>query len=398
MKLLHLLKEAALAVFDNVFYFISFFVRKNSNIWAFGSMFGTRYADNSKYFFEYICKCRPEIRAIWFSANPEVVLSLRSKGYEAYRFYAPKGILLALRARVGFISHSSVRDIRPFVFTPATVLVNLWHGIPLKRIALDDNVSEVRNKRFCRYLQWLSQLLCPGFRRQADIFTAASAEDQRNFATAFNFPIEHIKITGYPRNDVLFNQGADQHRILAQKKGIYVPTFRGKENSSFDFFDQFGFDVKEVDSFLATNNTQLYLKLHHFNFPTQPIQDLINAAENIFFYAQDDIYEELASFDFLITDFSSIYFDFMLTQKPIIFAPFDMAGFEGSVRQLYYDYDEVTPGPKAYNWPELLDCIAQVLHHPEEYSECIINTRSRFHSYADDRSCERVYQEVMSLL
>jgi len=398
LKLLHLLKEAALAVFDNVFYLISFFVHKNNNIWAFGSMFGTRYADNSKYFFEYVCKHHPEIRAIWFSANPEVVLSLRSKGYEAYRFYAPKGILLALRARVGFISHSSVRDIRPFVFTRATVLVNLWHGIPLKRIALDDNVSEVRNKRFCRYLQWLSQLLCPGFRRQADMFTAASAEDQRNFATAFNFPIERIKITGYPRNDVIFNRGADQHGSVAVKKGIYVPTFRGKENSSFDFFDQFGFDVKAVDSFLATKNTHLYLKLHHFNFPTQPIQGLINAAENIFFYAHDDIYEELASFDFLITDFSSIYFDFLLAQRPIIFAPFDMAGFAGNVRQLYYDYAEVTPGPKAHNWPEVLQCIEGVINNPDAYSAELKTVRDRFHCYRDADSCQRVYAEVMTLV
>ncbi|MBN2732155.1 MAG: CDP-glycerol glycerophosphotransferase family protein [Balneolaceae bacterium] len=397
MKLLHLLKESFLSVLDNLFYSLSFLVRKDKNLWAFGSMFGAGYADNSKYFFEYICKQHPQIRAVWFSDRPEVVVALRLEGYEAYRFYELAGIAIALRAGAAFISHSGVRDIRPFAFTPAVLLVNLWHGIPLKKIALDDQVSELRNKPTLQPLQWLSQVLCPGFRRQADVLIAASVEDQRNFSTAFAFPQEKITITGYPRNDVFFRSRAAVDTEGA-KKGIYVPTFRGKENSSFDFFAQFGFNVADIDQRLTELNVRLYLKLHHFNFPSPEIQREIRAARNIVFYDKLDAYEDLPDFDFLITDFSSIYFDFLLSNRPIIFAPFDKLGFEGTVRQLYYDYDEVTPGPKAQNWSEVLDCMAKVLQNFQPYAETLDRTRARFHRYVDGHSCERVYDEVQSLL
>jgi len=303
-----------------------------------------------------------------------------------------------MRAKVGFYSHSVVRDIRPFVFTRKTLLVNLWHGIPLKRIALDDNVSELRNKSPFLPLQRISQLLCPAFRRQADLLIAASTEDQKNFSTAFNYPLAQIKITGYPRNDVLFSVTAEDVDDHVPKKGIYVPTFRGKEGSNFDFFDQFGFDVVIVDHFLAAHNAQLYLKLHHFNLPSTELQRLISAADNIFYYQGADIYGDFCNFDFLITDFSSIYFDFLLLERPIIFAPFDMDGFEGAVRQLYYEYNDVTPGPKAQDWLEVMQCIEMVLHAPKEYHARLESTRRRFHQYADGNSSKRVCEEVMSLL
>lgn len=398
MKLLHLLKETSLAVADNLFYFISFFVKKDGRLWAFGSVFGSQYADNSKYLFEYVAEEHPEIRAVWFSGNPAVVSSLRNDGYEAYRFYEPRGIWTALRARVGFISHSYVRDIRPFVFTSATVLVNLWHGIPLKRIALDDNVSEVRNSKLFLPFKKLPYLLCPGFRRQPDLLIAASVEDRKNFSTAFDYPFNKIIITGYPRNDIILKNKVKGHGGSAAKRGLYAPTFRGKENSNFDFFEQFGFDVEVMDRFLAELNVTLYLKLHHFNLPTDKIQDAINSADNIFFYQGADVYAEFSSFDFLMTDFSSIYFDFLMLERPIIFAPFDKSGFEGTVRQLYYPYDEVTPGPKAQNWPEVMRRIEAVVHNPDTYSQELQATRKRFHCYADSDSSKRVYDEVISLL
>ena len=256
----------------------------------------------------------------------------------------------------------------------------------------------MRNKNFFLPFKKLPYFLCPGFRRQPDLLTAASVEDQRNFATAFNYPVDRIKITGYPRNDIILKDEAAVLGDSASRRGLYVPTFRGKENSSFDFFEQFGFDVGAMDRSLADLNVTLYLKLHHFNLPSEKIRQSIGAAKNIFFYQGADVYEQFSSFDFLITDFSSIYFDFLLLERSIIFAPFDMTGFEGAVRQLYYAYDEVTTGPKAYDWPQVMQCIDRVLNNPDEYSTDLESMKKRFHCYADNGSSKRVYDEVMSLL
>jgi CDP-glycerol glycerophosphotransferase (TagB/SpsB family) len=241
-------------------------------------------------------------------------------------------------------------------------------------------------------------LLCPSFRRKSDLLIASSKEDQKNFSTAFNHPIERIKITGYPRNDIILNSKLSLGDEESPRLGLYAPTFRGKENSNFDFFDQFGFDVEAIDRFLSSLNLKLYLKLHHFNLPDDELQKSIRSAQNICFYEGKDVYGDFGRFDFLITDFSSIYFDFLLLERPIIFASFDMAGFENSVRHLYYDYNEVTPGPKARSWAEVMQCVEDVLSGSNCYVSELKAMNDRFHRYHDAGSCERVYREVLSLI
>lgn len=394
MKFWALVREGALAALDNLFYWVAFLFKKDEHLWVFGSMFGNGYADNSKYFFEYVRKEHPGIRSVWFSGNRSVVAELRQVGAEAYRFYDPRGIALLLKARVAVVSHSQVRDIRPFMFASSTCLVNLWHGIPLKKIALDDKVAEVRNRPLMAPLGWLSRFVWPGFRRQPDLLTAASEEDRRNFSSAFALPVEKIKITGYPRNDLFFKTQGLVAKVRPIRRGIYVPTFRGKEGSSFDFFSRFGFDIEQIDSRLAKLGVELCLKLHHFNYPADEIVRSIHRARQIYFYTGQDIYQDLPDFDFLVTDFSSIYFDYILTGQPVIFAPFDQAGYEQSGRQLYYEYEEVTPGPKATCWPEVLDCIKVLVSEPLRYEEPVRQIRERFQTFNDGHNSDRVYQLI----
>lgn len=176
--------------------------------------------------------------------------------------------------------------------------------------------------------------------------------------------------------------------------GIYMPTFRGQEGTRYDFFEQFGFDAVAVNACLEQLDAHLYLKLHHFNTPNERILEAIATVPRISFFPGADIYEEMAQIDFLITDYSSIYFDYLLTGRPLIFAPFDVADFNMRTRTFYYDYAEVTPGPKANDWPELCACIREAIEQPERYMAQRQAVAERFHRFQDGESCRRVYAEV----
>ena len=92
--------------------------------------------------------------------------------------------------------------------------------------------------------------------------------------------------------------------------------------------------------------------------------------KNIYFVdPSSDIYPFLKHVDLLITDYSSIYFDFLLLDRPIIFFCFDLEDYLAKNRDMYFEYNKVTPGDKARNYAELKTCIIKALKGQDEYSE-----------------------------
>ena len=83
----------------------------------------------------------------------------------------------------------------------------------------------------------------------------------------------------------------------------------------------------------------------------------------------------------MVTDYSGGYFDFMLSGKPILFAPFDLDKYKQQERDLYYPYEDVTLKPYAYTWPELIDNIVSVKEAglPNDYYEGYKNLQQHFH-------------------
>jgi len=397
MPFWEVIKEVSLCVLDGLLYFFSRFVRKDKNIWIFGALFGGKYMGNSKYLFEYVNRNYPDIRAIWMTRNKQVLELVRSKGYEAYPAYSLKGCWLSMKSKVGVVSHSKIRDLRPFVMTRKARLVQLWHGIPLKKTGFDDTLFAFKKLLLFRAGFAVLSFICPSFRRRYDLVAATSEENREKFKTAFNVYWDRIKITGYPCNDALFAEKTEE-TDTGTVEGVYAPTFRGKEGSEFDLLGEYGFDVKKIEDFLEKKNIRLYLKLHPFNFSPPHLLEQIEASKHIMFFKEDDIYGSLNRFSFLITDYSSIYFDFLLLDRPIVFAPFDMTDYVKHQREFNYNYNDVTPGPKAKDWDEVLQYIEESLSDPDKYKSERERVRKIFHKYCDGHSSERVYREIIKLL
>jgi CDP-glycerol glycerophosphotransferase len=83
-----------------------------------------------------------------------------------------------------------------------------------------------------------------------------------------------------------------------------------------------------------------------------------------------------------------------LTKKPIIFAPFDKEKYLTDDREFYFNYDEVTPGPHAGNWTEILENIEKFIQNPKLYEEERLNVMNRFNQYTDSQNCQRVFSAI----
>jgi len=101
--------------------------------------------------------------------------------------------------------------------------------------------------------------------------------------------------------------------------------------------------------------------------------------------------------DGLISDYSSVTFDFILTEKPVIFFVPDLANYQRHSRSFYYEFDEVTPGPKPENVNELEAALRSVLDNGVgEWQSKYKTVLDRFHTYRDAQACERTYRELVS--
>ena len=181
-------------------------------------------------------------------------------------------------------------------------------------------------------------------------------------ARSFAVSEDKIKGWGQPRNDGLFQKN-DCHEILGQlfpdlpeytKTVLYAPTFR--DYGQVQLFPFKDFDQKQLEAFLDEKNMLLFIRTH--------VAEQGSAApylgKRIRFLGNEqaeDVTGILNIFDCLITDYSSIYIDYLLTDKPMIFLPYDRQQYLDG-RGMNFDYDDVTPGPKPETFNDFLDALS----------------------------------------
>jgi len=387
-------------------YWISYIFPKDKNLWVFGAWFGEKYADNSKYLFEYVNKNHPEIKAIWLTHNQHTYNIIKKRGFKVYKIYSLKGLYYSSKAKVGIIS-TGLKDINMYLIGNMQI-VQLWHGIPLKKIMFDDKITF---KNISIYKK-ISFLIFPFVKKNyiySDaLLIATSKEVQKKISSAFRVPLENVKITGYPRNDSFFQKYDKKLELVTKllylksqgkKLVIYMPTHR--EEGKLDINKLFFSNIENINKKMKELNCILLIKLHFYHINKSDLSKIPNLS-NIITVNDDlieqDIYNILKLTDMLITDYSSVYFDYLLLNKPIVFAPFDIKEYLKYDREFYYNYEDVTPGPKAKNWNEVLKYIKEAIETPEKYKKEREKIRSLFHKYQDGNSSKRVFDEIVKLI
>jgi len=145
--------------------------------------------------------------------------------------------------------------------------------------------------------------------------------------------------------------------------------------------------------------THRYFTAHPFDGDADPDSDGARFERIVTLSDEDlpDIYPLLKETAVLITDYSSIFFDYLLLDRPIVFAPFDIQQYVTVERGLFYDYDQVTPGPKATDWPDVLRLLCEAVQN-DTWSAKRREVCTLFNKFKDGNNSERVFQVVYHLL
>lgn len=369
------------------FYFAYLCIFKDKNIWVFGSWKGKKYADNSKALFEFVSG-KQGIKAIWLTKNSKVYNNLIKNGYECYKFNSLKGIYFCLIAKVVVLSVSYF-DVSPFTYLCPWKLkiIQLWHGTPLKTLDM---------KCLSKKEIFFTKLFKIFLNRSMDLLFSATNLNKKIYSELFEIKEDKIIITGQPRNDLMFAKRYEEKSSKHKQKIIlYLPTWR-EYNLDYDLFFQHGFDMLSMNEFLKRIDAKLLIKFHVNESARTMISGDMGNTRRIEFLSIDDIYEILGKIDILITDYSSIYFDFLLLNRPIIFTPFDLNVYEEE-RGFYYDYEKVTPGPKACNWVDVMAYIEKVILK-DKYRDRRMAINKDFNFWQDGNSTKRVYKEIINII
>ncbi len=359
-----------------IWYFSLLFVPKRKNLWVFGEWSGKRYADNSKYLFEYVNKNAPEIEAVWVTRNQAIYDQLKSAGYRVVKTYSLTGYWTCMRANWVVVT-LAYTDVNYYAATTPN-RIQLFHASPFKKVGADDRYRfSWRNRRLKRWL------FTPRYESYRYV-CAASKIVAANARTAFP-DAKEIVITGYPRNDIL--GGSDPEKWI-----LYMPTHRnfGKQGLG-GLFDTL--DVAKLDNLLDKTGYRLKIKLHPFHPENVDRLEQCNHVDLL--DSKMDVYELLRKTAILITDYSSVCFDFLLVDRPIIYTPFDYDHYVSNIRELYYDYNEVTPGPKCANWTEVLEELSRLFSGEDRYQAERKKINRQFNRYRDFQASRRIL-EIMN--
>ncbi len=385
-------------------YWLSFITIRSKKIYLFGSTFGNRFADNPKYLYLYTAQHKKDtVRPIWISHKKDIVDMLRDNNYEAYYYKSLKGIWYCLRAKY-YIFDNYSKDIS-FWLSGGAKKINLWHGTGNKKINYDNKFDLVRHPR-----NWWDRFRF-ALRRMSDEkpshYVLATSELMGDiFASAFRVPRNHIIVDGYPRNDVLL-ESCNIKQLFSQKEKdvinyiqqlkrqgnkiiIYMPTFRDSEIKFFDVMDLKGFN-----KFLCDNKLFFLTKLH----PKSNLKIKFDEIQysNIFNVSTDvDPYTILGLVDMLTTDYSSVYTDFLLLNKPSVLFTYDLEEYSRDTRECYFEYDEYIPELRTYTMEEFEEGILQVLKK-DDFEKGRIELRDKMFSYVDCKACERILGKIQGL-
>ncbi|MDX3588148.1 MULTISPECIES: bifunctional glycosyltransferase/CDP-glycerol:glycerophosphate glycerophosphotransferase [Streptomyces] len=299
---------------------------------VFESHLGRQYSDSPRAIYEEMRRQGLDFEAVWsYTGRPE--------GFPADATLVRRWSLPYLRAlaRAEFwIDNQSF----PLKLTkrPGTTYIQTWHGSALKRMGFDEPGWKLKS----RAEQAEQQRTLDRF----DHFLIRSEHDVRTLAKAFRLREKVLLRVGYPRNDALVRaRGAAERPSLAAELGIpadkrillYAPTFRHQGQRRFTL----PFDVERfAESF--GDEYVLLVRAHYLNHVVLPPSV---RGRVIDVSAHHDVTPVLALADALITDYSSVMFDYALLDRPMLFFTHDYEEYVHEGRGTYFDLLERAPGP-----------------------------------------------------
>ncbi|PKG22097.1 CDP-glycerol glycerophosphotransferase family protein [Niallia nealsonii] len=375
-------------VYKILFQLVGYLPAKKKSI-IFESFLGKQYSCNPRAIYEYLKEYHPEFDMYW-SVDSRFIENFEEKDLMIVPRFSLKWLFKMARAEF-WVSNSRLP-----LWIPKpkhTTYLQTWHGTPLKKLAADMDEVYMPGTSTEKYKEnFLFEA------RNWDYLISPNAYSSKNFRSAFQFDKKVIE-SGYPRNDILYDHGTKDNMDELKKKFnlplnkkviLYAPTWRDdqfyqKGKYKFDL----ELDLKKLKKELG-NEYVVILRMHYLvaeNFDLSPYKGFAYDFSNY-----EDIRELYLIADLLITDYSSVFFDYGNLKRPIIFYVYDIETYRDKLRGFYFDFEKTAPGPLVKTTEEVIDYIKNVdsMEFTEKYND-FYNT---FCYLEDGNASSRVVKEV----
>ncbi|MGF9976161.1 bifunctional glycosyltransferase/CDP-glycerol:glycerophosphate glycerophosphotransferase [Viridibacillus arvi] len=353
---------------------------------VFESFLGKNYADSPKYIYEYMVKHYPEYEFIWsfneinhdIPGNAKQVKRLSLAYY--YHMATAKYWVNNMRQPL----HLQKRE--------GNVFLQTWHGTPLKKLVFDMNEVYSANPKYKQQFYEQSRLW--------DYLIAANSYSSDIFKSAFKFDKVMLE-DGYPRNDTLYiNNNSDYITKMKTKLNIpldkkvilYAPTWRDDEfyePGKYKF--NLKFDLQKLQEKLGDEYVIL-LRMHYFIADDLNINGYEGFVYNMSKY--DDIAELYLISDILITDYSSVFFDYSNLRRPILFYTYDLEKYRDQLRGFYIDIENEVPGPLVKTTDEIIDAVLNIDKVTIEYKEKYDIFYDKICGWESGKATEKIVEKV----
>lgn len=371
----------------NIRHLIAYFLSKlcsntvNENLIVFGSNNGKAFSGNSKYLFLYL-NHNSNYHCIWFTESQQVLSNLRR---ENYHVVSVKNLIKAIKilkaARYIFITHG-FGDILMIDLSPKTQLIRLEHGIVLKELG-----EKYKNLFLQSYKTKIRQKLIDSI----SYMLVTSEHDKEVKKLSTPLPTNKYLKIGYPRNDILVNYTKEKYFQIKKSLNIeetsevllYAPTFRRYKHR-----------IPLDDNFFEKLNDTLIIENKVMLFKPHPNSEKINLDRYNNIISVDpkvDIMNLLIISDLLITDYSGVFFDFLITKRPVVFFAYDLEEYIMK-RGLSFDYKSDVPGPIVKTGDELLLKLKTINQWSKDYEAKRINILDKFNKYSDGNSTKNIIE------
>lgn len=384
-------KKLFVIIYKLIFQLVGLFPA-NKKLIMFESFLGKQFSDNPRALYEYIKENHPQFKLYW-SVDSKLIQNFKEKDIRVVPRFSIKWLFLMATAKY-WISNS-----RMPIWIPKpkhTTYIQTWHGTPLKKLAMDiqevympgTDTENYKNEFLKEAANW-------------DYLVSPNAYSTEIFRRAFAYKNEILE-TGYPRNDYLYEVNNEEsisiikknHDIPLDKKIIlYAPTWR---DDQYDEIGKYKFDLELDLARLKETLGEEYIIVLRLHYLVASKLELSGYEGFVYDFSQhEDIRELYMISDLLITDYSSVFFDFANLKRPMIFFVYDIEDYRDRLRGFYFDFEEKAPGPLVKTTEEVISEIqkfeADGFAVPPNFDEFY----NRFCAWEDGQASKRVVDEVI---
>jgi len=359
---------------------------------VFESFLGKQYSDNPKGIYEHIKKNFPDYKLYW-SVDRKYRNNFPTEGFNCLIRFSLKWICIMATAKYWVVNS------RLPLWIPKpkhTIYIQTWHGTPLKKLGVDINEIHMPGTNTNSYKR--------NFIYEAskwDYLVSPNAYSTKIFKRAFDFKQTVIE-SGYPRNDILYTRNNEleikkikrQLNIPMGKRVIlYAPTWRDDDYYSTG---NYKFSLKiDLDQLKAQfeEDFVLLLRMHYLVAEQFELNDYNNFVFDVSSY--NDIGNLYLISNVLITDYSSVFFDYANLRRPILFFTYDIEKYRDKLRGFYFNIEEEAPGPLVKSTDEIINYLQLIRDGKYQLPLAFERFYNKYCYLEEGNSSERVINQFL---